>query len=70
MDLDRQEALDLQTLGVGGPDSGGIGKRQRDVKNVLAQAKAVELQRSEAALREWLEKERTREESVTDHQTL
>ena len=70
MDLERQEALDLQASGMGGPDNAGIGKRQRDVKNVFAQAKAVELQRSEAALREWLEKERTRQESVTDHHTL
>eukprot|EP01043_Picozoa_sp_COSAG02_P049598 COSAG02_NODE_4998_length_4734_cov_9.353614_3_plen_68_part_00 len=67
MDLERQEALDLQASG---SDNGGIGKRQRDMKNVSAQAKAVELQRSEAALREWLEKEHTRQESVTDHHTL
>jgi hypothetical protein len=69
-DLERQEALDLQASGVGGPGNGGTGKRQRDVKNVLAQVKAVELQRSEAALREWLAKEHTRQDSATDHHTL
>ena len=33
------------------------------------QAKAVELQRSEAALREWLEKEHAREVSATEART-
>ena len=53
----------MLSLGGGGSDGiGGSGSsgKQRNVRTVFAQAKAVELQRSEAALREWLEKEQGR----------
>ena len=65
MDLERLEALDQQSSP--GFDNGGIGKRQRDVKTVFAQAKAVELQRSEAALRKWLANEQRSDQSAIEH---
>lgn len=61
-DCDRQDTIlaSQQKEEPGGGGGSGHG-RQRNVQNVFAQAKAMELQRSEAALREWLEKEHSKE---------
>ena len=40
----------------------GLGANRRAVGNVVTQAKALELQRSEAALREWLAQEEQAQE--------
>ena len=66
--LSKEFKPESSSLGDGGSGGGSIGK-QRNVRTVIAQAKAVELQRSEAALREWLEKEHAREASATEART-